>query len=76
MSYLDDISKVSSLDLPWEDLSGKNILVTGATGLICSTLVQALMSHKGQDYHVYASGRNESRVHAVFAEYVDRKSVV
>ena len=71
MSYLDDIAKVASLDLPWEDLRGKNILVTGATGLICSTLVQALMSHKGQDYHVYASGRNESRVHAVFAEYVD-----
>ena len=71
MSYLDDIAKVASLDLPWEDLSGKNILVTGATGLIGSTLVQVLMSRKGQDYHVYASGRNEAKVHTVFAEYAD-----
>ena len=28
MSYLDDITKVASLDLPWEDLRGKNIKLT------------------------------------------------
>lgn len=71
MSYIEDIKRVASLDLPWGDLSGKNILVTGATGMICSTLVQVLMSHEGQDYHVYASGRNEKKVNTVFAEYVD-----
>ena len=38
--------------------------------MICSALVETLMSHKGQDYHVYASGRNETKVNTVFAKYV------
>lgn len=71
MGYIEDIKNVASLDLPWKCLSGKNILVTGATGMICSTLVEALMSHDGQDYHVYASGRNETKVNTLFAKYVD-----
>lgn len=71
MGYSDDIKTIASLNLQWGDLSGKNILVTGATGLICSTLVEVLMSHKGQDYHVYASGRNESKVNTLFAKYAD-----
>ena len=70
MSYINDINKVALLNLPWGDLSGKNILITGATGLICSTLVETLMSHEGLDYHVYASGRSEAKVNAVFAKYV------
>lgn len=71
MAYIDDILKIASLDFTWEELSGKNILVTGATGMICSTLVEILMSHQGQDYHVYASGRNEAKVKTIFAKYVD-----
>ena len=70
MSYFEDIKKVASLNLPWSDLNGKNILVTGATGMICSALVETLMSHEGQDYHIYASGRNETKVNNVFAKYV------
>ena len=72
MAYIDDIKNAASVDLPWEKLSGKNILVTGATGLIGSCVVDVLMNHEGQDYHVYASGRNEERVKQHFSEY--RKS--
>lgn len=72
MAYIDDIKNAASADLPWEKLSGKNILVTGATGLIGSCVVDILMNHKGQDFHVYASGRNEGRVNQHFSEY--RKS--
>lgn len=71
MAYIDDILNIASLDFTWEKLSGKNILVTGATGMICSTLVEILMSHQGQDYHVYASGRNEAKVKTIFAKYVN-----
>lgn len=71
MSYQDDISKAAELSLPWKKLSGKNILVTGATGMIGSTLIDVLMSRKEQDYHVYASGRNESKVNAAFAKYLN-----
>lgn len=72
MAYIDDIRNAAGANLPWEKLSGKNILVTGATGLIGSCVVDVLMNHKGQDYHVYASGRNEERVRQHFSEY--RKS--
>ncbi len=70
MKYYDDIIDVSSLDLPWNKLSGKNILVTGATGLIGSCVVDVLMNHLGIDYHVYASGRNEKRLSTRFAKYI------
>lgn len=73
MAYIDDIRTAASVDLPWEKLSGKNILVTGATGLIGSCVVDVLMNHEGQDYHVYASGRNEVRVKQHFSEF--RKSL-
>lgn len=71
MGYKDDIQNVAKLSLPWERLSGCNILITGATGLIGSCLVEVLMSRQDKDYHVYATGRNEERARARFAEYAD-----
>jgi len=68
-SYKDYINKVSSLELPWEKLRGCNILITGATGLIGSCLIDVLMSRKNRDYQVYASGRNEERAHKLFNKY-------
>ena len=47
-----------------------NILVTGATGLIGSTLVNALMSNPRRDYSVYASGRNIERGQKRFEKYL------
>lgn len=70
MGYKDDIKAVASLLLPWEKLSGYNILVTGATGLIGSCLVEVLMEHPNKDYHVYASGRNEARAMLRFSDYI------
>lgn len=70
MSYKEDIKAVASLQLPWEKLSGCNILVTGATGLIGSCLVEVLMEHPNMDYHVYASGRNEERAMLRFSNYI------
>lgn len=58
-------------DLPWEKLSGCNILVTGATGLIGSSFVDVLMSNPKKDYQVYALGRNEKRAHARFLRFKD-----
>lgn len=69
MAYKDDILSVATLDLPWEKLSGSNILITGATGLIGSCLVEVLMSRTDKDYHVYASGRNEERARERFKEF-------
>lgn len=58
-------------NLPWEKLSGCNILVTGATGLIGSCLVDTLMSNPHKDYQVYAMGRNQKRAADRFGRYVN-----
>lgn len=69
MTYQDEISIVASAPFPWEKLKGCNILVTGATGLIGTCIIDVLMSHAGKDYHVYASGRDEKRAMVRFADY-------
>lgn len=73
MSYRDDIENVARLSLPWEVLNGKNILVTGATGLIGSCLVNILMSRKNRDYCVFAMGRNVKRMDSLFGKYDNDK---
>lgn len=57
--YFDDIREAAAEQLPWEKLEGKNILVTGATGLIGGCLVEVLMAREG-GYHVYAAGATRS----------------
>ena len=71
MAYQDDIKKAAALLLPWNKLSGCNILVIGATRLIGGCLVDVLMAHKGRNYNVYASGRNEERAGRRFLKYAD-----
>ena len=70
-SYKNDIQQIFNENLPWDKLSGTNILVTGATGLIGSTLVDVLMANPCLDYCVYASGRNIKRAKERFGKYFD-----
>ena len=70
-SYKEDILQVFEQNLPWEKLSGANILVTGATGLIGGCLVETLMMNPHRDYQVYASGRNEDRARARFRDFAE-----
>lgn len=67
-SYENDLRLIFDKDLPWEVLSGQNILVTGATGLIGGCLVDTLMNNPQKDYNVYASGR-DNRIGDRFACY-------
>lgn len=73
MSYIEDIRTVASLQLSWEKLSGCNILVTGATGLIGSCLIEVLMERKTRNYVVYAMGRNMDRMETLFGKYIKEK---
>lgn len=38
--YLEDIEYVCGLDLPWKKLQGKSVLLSGATGLVGSCIIQ------------------------------------
>lgn len=68
-AYKQDVLNIFDCDLPWAKLSGANILVTGATGLIGGCLAETLMTNPNRDYHVYASGRNEERARIRFKEF-------
>ena len=70
-SYKKDLLQIFEQDLPLEKLSGANILVTGATGLIGGCLVETLMMNPNGDYQVYASGRNEERAKTRFKDFAD-----
>lgn len=62
--YRQDLDKVvQQLNVPQEG----NILITGATGLIGSCLVDLLMRHSF--CHIYAMGRNSQRAEQRFADY-------
>ena len=56
------------------ELEGKTVLITGATGLIGSALVNTLMNHTGKEpIKVVALVRNESKAKSVFGQYLDDK---
>ncbi len=69
--YLEDIVKVANLDLPWDKLQGRSVLISGATGLVGSFLVDVLMekNEKGLDCTVYALGRNAERAAKRFTRW-------
>ena len=73
--YLEDIEYVCSLDLPWEKLQGKSVLLSGATGLVGSFFVDVLMS-RGIDCTVYALGRNEEKAKMRFSKWADDEHLV
>lgn len=59
--YREDIRRAADLDLPWELLQDKSVLIAGATGLIGRCFIDLLM-HKNisqnLNCHIYAMSRN------------------
>ena len=68
--YVEDVKRVAALDLPWEKLRGKTILITGGTGLIGSFLIDVLAAAK-LECKVLLFGRSEEKAKTRFAEYWD-----
>ncbi len=70
--YVEDVERIAALDLPWEKLGGKKILLTGATGMIGTTLVDVLMK-KNLDSDlgakIFAAGRKIQSAKERFGEY-------
>lgn len=71
--YRSDLERVYRSGLDLEALTDANILVTGATGLIGTCVVDMLMCYPQRRYHVYAAGRNRQRAMDRFACYMDDK---
>ena len=71
--YMEDVHYVARLNLPWDKLKNKNLMLSGATGLIGSFLVDVLLEKNQLDNlncHVYALGRNEEKAKIRFCKYV------
>ena len=70
--YNEDLKYVAELDLPWEKLKGKSILISGATGLVGSFLVDVILTKnsEGLGCTVYALGRNEEKAKNRFSKWI------
>ena len=79
LDYIEDINNVLSLGLPWEKLNGKSIMISGATGMIGSFLVDSLMEKNissSLNCTVYAMGRNLDKLKKRFSKYEDDSRLV
>lgn len=76
--YQEEIQSQASLPLPWERLKDSSILISGATGMIGSYLIDIIM-YKNQFHNlncrVYAISRREENARARFAPYWDREDL-
>ena len=72
--YYSDISQASNTALPWELLNEKKVLISGASGMISSVIIDILMKRNReyeQKIHIYAISRNEQKARKRFELYRD-----
>lgn len=73
--WIADIDKVSQLLPELDKIAGKSIMITGATGLICSSVVDILFRYNDlhdQPIQIYAAGRRIEKMEARFGEQINR----
>ena len=71
--YLEDVHRTAKMDLPWENLSNKSLLISGATGMIGSFLIDVILEKNiTEDLNctVFALGRNREKAEKRFSKYV------
>ena len=77
--YMEDVRRAAELALPWEKLTGKSVMLSGATGLIGSFLVDVLMEKNAADAldcTVYALGRSEEKAKSRFSRHASDPHLV
>ena len=77
--YKTDIETIASINIDWNKLRDKSILITGATGLIGTFLIDLLM-YRNLKYNdniaIYAVARNKEKAFARLKKYFDTKFFV
>ncbi|WP_026669639.1 NAD-dependent epimerase/dehydratase family protein [Butyrivibrio sp. AE3006] len=74
--YLEDVAYVAGLDIPWEKLNGKTVVLSGATGLIGSFLIDVLLQRNeknGAGIKIVALGRSKERIYSRFGFSTDNE---
>lgn len=69
--YKEDVAYTAALELPWEKLKDRSVLISGASGLVGSFLVDVIMKKNadGLNCKVYAVGRNAENARVRFEDY-------
>ena len=77
--YMEDVRDVGSLNLPWKKLENKTMMLSGATGLLGSFLIDVILEKNLTDRlncTIYALGRNVQKAKARFSKYNDDQHLV
>ena len=75
--YLEELAGIAGLDLPWDKLKGKTVLVSGGAGMIGSCLIDAVMyknGHDGLGCSLIALGRDREKLQKRFSSYAGNMS--
>ena len=70
--YQQDIKRIISLNLPWQKLQNQSLLLTGASGLIGTMLIDVLMAKNEKEQlncNIYAVGRNKNKAMERLGDY-------
>lgn len=70
--YQSDLAQVSDMGFPWEKLNNKTVLITGATGMIASVIIDILMrqnKEQNRNIRIYAISRKEQKARERFGTY-------
>ncbi len=73
--YQKDITHVLEMNIPWKKLENKTLLITGATGMIASVIIDILMGRNreyGQHIRICATSRNVEKARGRFHAYWGR----
>jgi nucleoside-diphosphate-sugar epimerase len=76
--YEEDLEQICRTDLPWQELQGKTVLITGANGLIGSVLVDTLIYRNEvmqADTDIWVLVRNEANLNKRFGKYYGKKYI-
>ena len=78
-AYIEDIRNVMERVPDWKELNHKKILITGATGMIGSSVVE-LLHEMNRYYHagitLYLAGRKKERILQRFTDFMTEKDFV
>ena len=72
--YMEDVRRTAQLPLPWDRFRDKAVLLSGATGMVGSFLIDVIMERNernGMNCRVYALGRSEEKARTRFGERCD-----
>lgn len=73
--YREDLDKAAHFDIEWSKLHGRTFLITGASGMIGSFLIDLLLTGRPElNARIIAIVRDEDKARVRFAEYLNSKN--